>query len=148
MAVRCEHNCHLCRYEWLGRCGSKDVSIDDLPICSDYEYAGTREHLREIKYAESLGVKELTKEQLDDFHNKESFEDLSLDEKVNLVTDMYDKLKEEISKLNILIDKSKKVVKYSMAEDEFIEGINILNKNFDLLELHSMLEYINTYNEN
>lgn len=76
--VRCEHNCHLCKKEWLGRCfGSKhhgmDVSMEgdreankkdkgewadgDLPICEEYEYGGTLEHLEEIEKAEKLGVR-------------------------------------------------------------------------------------------
>ena len=49
---RCEHNCHLCKNEWLGRCFGKhygkDVSIDDMPICDGYVYGGSEEHLKEI----------------------------------------------------------------------------------------------------
>lgn len=72
MKIRCEHNCHLCKKEWLGRCfGSKnhgkDVSVGrdyktesadeatDLPVCEEYEYGGTPEHLKEIEEAEKLG---------------------------------------------------------------------------------------------
>jgi hypothetical protein len=68
--IRCEHNCHLCKKEWLGRCFGKhygkDVSLSgetDLPICDEYIYGGTKEHLEEIEKAESLGVKYLTIEQ-------------------------------------------------------------------------------------
>ncbi|MDO5540589.1 MAG: hypothetical protein Q4F83_11055 [Eubacteriales bacterium] len=48
------HNCHLCKKEWIGRCFDrkhygKDVSVDDTPICSEYEFGGTEERLREIK---------------------------------------------------------------------------------------------------
>ena len=75
--MRAEHNCHLCKYESLCRCfGAKhhgmDVSISgnretnkkdnvsgDLPICDEYEYGGTAEHLKEIEEAEKLGVTEL-----------------------------------------------------------------------------------------
>lgn len=67
---RCEHNCHLCKKEWLGRCfGSKHYGVDvsmvgdrdenkrikgewvdgDMPICEEYEYGGSEEHLREIE---------------------------------------------------------------------------------------------------
>lgn len=67
---RCEHNCHLCKNEWLGRCfGSKyygmSVSMDgdreenkrlngewadgDMPICEEYIYGGSEEHLKEIE---------------------------------------------------------------------------------------------------
>ena len=50
---RCEHNCHLCSYEWLGRCFGKhygkDVSVDDMPICTDYKYSGSDEKLKEIE---------------------------------------------------------------------------------------------------
>ena len=50
---RCEHNCHLCKKEWLGRCFGKhygkDVSVDDLPICEEYIYGGSEEHLIEIE---------------------------------------------------------------------------------------------------
>ena len=50
---RCEHNCHLCKNEWLGRCfgkyHGKDVSVDDLPICEEYIYGGSEEHLIEIE---------------------------------------------------------------------------------------------------
>ena len=74
---RCEHNCHLCKNEWLGRCfGSKhyglDVSMEgnreenkklnrewcdgDLPICEEYKYCGTDDHLREIELAKFLGL--------------------------------------------------------------------------------------------
>jgi len=61
---RCEHNCHLCKKEWLGRClGSlhygKDVSVDDTPVCEEYVYGGTKEHLAEINEAISLGVTHL-----------------------------------------------------------------------------------------
>lgn len=53
---RCEHNCHLCKNEWLGRCfGSKhygkDVSLSDVPICDEYVYGGSEEHLKEIEEA-------------------------------------------------------------------------------------------------
>lgn len=80
--VRAEHNCKLCKNEWLGRClGEKhygeDVSLDgdrhanmkekrwldrpsgDLPICDEYIYGGSEEHLKEIKKAEKLGVRYL-----------------------------------------------------------------------------------------
>lgn len=61
--LRCEHNCHLCKKEFLGRCHGdqygKDVSIDDTPVCSGYVYNGTEKHLKEIMCAESLGVKNL-----------------------------------------------------------------------------------------
>jgi hypothetical protein len=61
---RCEHNCHLCKKEWLGRCfGSqnygKDVSLSgrtDVPICSEYEYGGSEEHLKEIEEAMKMGA--------------------------------------------------------------------------------------------
>lgn len=69
--VRCEHNCHLCKKEYLGRCVGKyygkNVSIGrdyktesvanvtDLPVCDEYEYGGTDEHLKEIEEAESQG---------------------------------------------------------------------------------------------
>lgn len=50
---RCEHNCHLCKKEWLGRCCGeyygKDISVDDIPICDEYVYGGLEEHLREIE---------------------------------------------------------------------------------------------------
>lgn len=50
---RCEHNCHLCKKEWLGRCFGKfygkDVSVDDMPICEEYVYGGSEEHLVEIE---------------------------------------------------------------------------------------------------
>ena len=63
---RCEHNCHLCKNEWLGRCGvdGKDVSVNDKPICEKYNYGGTALHLKEIHYAEKIGVNELNDEQL------------------------------------------------------------------------------------
>lgn len=69
--TRCEHNCHLCKKEWLGRCMGKyygkDVSVGrdfltenaeeatDLPICDEYEYGGSESHLKEIEEAESCG---------------------------------------------------------------------------------------------
>lgn len=64
---RCEHNCHLCKKEWLGRCfGSQhygeDVSVKDLPICNEYEYGGSLEHLDEIRKAMELGVTHLATE--------------------------------------------------------------------------------------
>ena len=66
MLKRCEHNCHLCKNEWLGRCMGKhygkDVSLDkitDLPICDEYIYGGSPEHLKEIEEAIALGVTEL-----------------------------------------------------------------------------------------
>lgn len=65
---RCEHNCHLCKNEWLGRCyGSNNYGMDvsmegdreenmknfgyggDMPICKEYIYGGTTEHLKEIE---------------------------------------------------------------------------------------------------
>lgn len=50
---RCEHNCHLCKKEWLGRCFGKyygkDISVDDIPICDEYVYGGSEEHLKEIE---------------------------------------------------------------------------------------------------
>lgn len=50
---RCEHNCHLCKHESLGRClgrhYGKDVSVDDMPVCDGYEYGGSAEHLAEIE---------------------------------------------------------------------------------------------------
>ena len=50
---RCEHNCHLCKKEWLGRCFGKhygkDVSVDDTPVCDEYVYGGSKEHLEEIE---------------------------------------------------------------------------------------------------
>jgi len=50
---RCEHNCHLCKNEWLGRCfgkyHGKDVSVEDMPICEEYIYGGIEDHLREIE---------------------------------------------------------------------------------------------------
>lgn len=63
---RCEHNCHLCKNEWLGRCYGrihygKDVSLEgetDVPICEEYIYGGSEEHLKEIEAAESLKRKE------------------------------------------------------------------------------------------
>lgn len=61
--IRCEHNCRLCKKEWLGRCHGpqygKDVSLEgitDVPVCSDYIYGGTEKHLKEIECAENLGV--------------------------------------------------------------------------------------------
>lgn len=71
--VRCEHNCHLCEQEFLGRChGSlnygKDVSLageTDLPICAEYKYHGTARHLVEIELAEKLGVRYLEKRELE-----------------------------------------------------------------------------------
>lgn len=56
---RCEHNCHLCKKEWLGRCYGikhygKDVSLEgisDIPICDEYMYGGSKEHLKEIEDA-------------------------------------------------------------------------------------------------
>lgn len=57
------HNCHLCRNEWLGRCfGSKhygkDVSVNDTPVCEEYEYGGSQERLREIEALERGGTDE------------------------------------------------------------------------------------------
>lgn len=50
---RCEHNCHLCKKEWLGRCfgkhHGKDISVDDMPVCDEYIYGGSEEHLKEIE---------------------------------------------------------------------------------------------------
>lgn len=50
---RCEHNCHLCKNERLGRCFGKyygkDVSVDDMSICDEYIYGGSEEHLKEIE---------------------------------------------------------------------------------------------------
>ena len=78
--MRAEHNCHLCKKEWLGRCfGSKhygmSVSMEgdreenkrlkgewadgDLPICEEYEFGGSQEKLEAIQKAEALGVTEL-----------------------------------------------------------------------------------------
>lgn len=56
---RREHNCHLCTKEFLGRChGSKhygkDVSLSgetDVPVCEEYVYGGSAEHLKEIEEA-------------------------------------------------------------------------------------------------
>lgn len=63
---RCEHNCRLCKNEWLGRCCGrlhygKDVSLEgqtDVPICEEYIYGGTEEHLIEIEAAENLKKKQ------------------------------------------------------------------------------------------
>lgn len=53
MFMRAEHNCHLCKKEWLGRCMGKhygkDVSIDDTPVCDEYEYGGSQEQLKAIQ---------------------------------------------------------------------------------------------------
>lgn len=62
--LRAEHNCHLCKKEWLGRCfGSKhygiDVSVNDTPVCDEYEFGGSQEKLEAIQKAEVLGVTEL-----------------------------------------------------------------------------------------
>ena len=50
---RCEHNCHLFKNEWLGRCFGKyydkDVSVNNIPICDEYVYGGSEEHLEEIE---------------------------------------------------------------------------------------------------
>ena len=85
MLRRAEHNCHLCKKEWLGRCFGtehygEDVSLEgdreenrktrkylinaggDLPICSEYEYGGSPEHLKDIEEAEKLGVRYLEME--------------------------------------------------------------------------------------
>lgn len=91
--IRAEHNCHLCKKEWLGRCfGSKhygmDVSMEgnrnenkriigewadgDLPICEEYEYGGTPEHLEEIEYAEAIGVTELSEKQVELLHRNDN----------------------------------------------------------------------------
>ncbi len=47
------HNCHLCKKEWLGRCFGKhygkDVSVDDTPVCDEYEFGGSAERLKEIE---------------------------------------------------------------------------------------------------
>lgn len=88
--MRAEHNCHLCKKEWLGRClepkhYGMSVSMDgdreenkklngkwadgDLPVCDEYEFCGSEEKLEAIKYAESIGVTELPddwKENLED----------------------------------------------------------------------------------
>lgn len=71
--MRAEHNCHLCKKEWLGRCFSKyhgkDVSVNDTPVCDEYEFGGSEEKLEAIKYAESIGVTDLPddwKENLED----------------------------------------------------------------------------------
>lgn len=57
---RCEHNCHLCKKEWLGRCfgkwHGKDISIEDMPICEEYIYGGSEEHLREIEYSNRRNI--------------------------------------------------------------------------------------------
>lgn len=61
--MRAEHNCHLCKKEWLGRCfgkyQGKDVSVNDTPVCSEYEFSGTQEKLEAIKKTEALGVREI-----------------------------------------------------------------------------------------
>lgn len=61
--MRAEHNCHLCKKEWLGRCMGKhygkDVSIVDTPVCDEYEFGGSQEKLDTINKAEALGVTEL-----------------------------------------------------------------------------------------
>ena len=62
--MRAEHNCHLCKKEWLGRCfGSHhyglDVSVDDTPVCDQYEFGGSQEKLEAIEKAEALGLTEL-----------------------------------------------------------------------------------------
>lgn len=80
MARRCEHNCHLCEKEWLGRCfGTKHYGMSvsmkgnrdsnrkekgewadgDLPICEEYKYNGSPEHFKKIEKAMELGVTEL-----------------------------------------------------------------------------------------
>ena len=68
MNIRAEHNCHLCKKEWLGRCfGSKygeDVSVNDTPVCDSYEFGGSDDKLKLIVYAQSIGVKELSIEQV------------------------------------------------------------------------------------
>lgn len=47
-----QHNCQLCKKEWLGRClgasYGKDVSIENEP-CSSYIFGGTDERLKEIE---------------------------------------------------------------------------------------------------
>lgn len=50
---RYEHNCHLCKREWLGRClgitnYGKDISINDTAICNEYIYGGSKELLEKI----------------------------------------------------------------------------------------------------
>lgn len=62
--MRAEHNCLLCKKERLGRCfGSqhygKDVSVDDTPVCTEYEFGGSPEKLEAIEKAEAFGVTEL-----------------------------------------------------------------------------------------
>ena len=61
--IRCEHNCHLCKNEWLGRCHGKhygkDISVEgtDIPVCDEYVYGGSEDHLKEIECATRLGVR-------------------------------------------------------------------------------------------
>ena len=60
--MRAEHNCHLCKKEWLGRCfgkyHGKDVSVNDTPVCDEYKFGGSEEKLEANNKAESLGVTE------------------------------------------------------------------------------------------
>lgn len=58
--MRREHNCHLCKNEWLGRCfgnkhRGKDVSLvgeTDVPVCEEYVFGGSSERLKEIEEAQ------------------------------------------------------------------------------------------------
>ena len=64
---RCEHNCLLCKNEYLGRCmnNGEFVTGENKLVCNDYIYWGSSLHLKEIIYAEKLGLKELNEEQLE-----------------------------------------------------------------------------------
>lgn len=77
--IRCEHNCHLCKKEWLGRCFGKyygkDVSMageTDVPVCDEYVYGGSEQHLKEIEVAEALGVTHIYIDRNIDDDNKQS----------------------------------------------------------------------------
>lgn len=43
----------------MGKHYGKDVSIDDTPVCDEYEFGGSPEKLEAIRKAEALGVTEL-----------------------------------------------------------------------------------------
>lgn len=85
--MRAEHNCHLCKKEWLGRCfgkyHGKDVSVDDAPVCDEYEFGGSEEKLEVINKAEALGVTELP----DDW--KESLEDKKMNKPLAVAVRIY-----------------------------------------------------------
>lgn len=135
------HNCQLCKREWLGRCMSgeyhgEDVSVKNrAPYCHYYSYGGTELHLKEIEYAESLGVKALTNDQLHELYKSLANEYVESKEAKLQVTVQDDKVEKQESTFT-------KVHKNGV----YIDSVSFIQKILEAIYSEEKLnEYIKEY---